>query len=174
VVANHQAESKSTSPKIFARQIFYPTGPISGINITTMLIQEILGPIARTVTKVAPTAVNRSAELFTQFRGQLSQIEQIAADIRNPRSFDFAVDRLLNLHQDLYKLKQGNQADFRIVREIERLADDLQGMIKHFRSNAQQPGAAGMFLQSIARELVPTLKNRLSSLESLMKTPTTK
>ena len=42
MVANHQAESKSTSPKIFARHIFYPTGPISGINITTMLVHEIL------------------------------------------------------------------------------------------------------------------------------------
>lgn len=126
--------------------------------------------VAKSAAKLAakPLAPH-IVELFARYRDSLKQIAYVVSDPRNPRALDSALQRLIDLHNDLFKLKQGNEANFRIVREIERLAEDLQGMIKHFRVNSQQPGATGMFLQSIQRDLVPTLERRLLTLESLMK-----
>jgi len=139
-----------------------------------MLIHEItenlatLAKGAATALKSAPT-VNKSLELFPQLRTAISHIERIASDARDPRAFDSALDRLMALHRDLYGITNANKENFRIVGEVERLRDDLQRMIGHFRSNAQQPGAGSMFLQSIQRELVPVLNDRLRSIESMLK-----
>lgn len=125
--------------------------------------------IAPTLAKTAPGAVERVAELFARHRANLAQIERLASDPRDYRAFPEAMQRLKQLHGDLYDVAHLNSQNYRLVAEVNRLRDDLQGMIRHFETNAQQPGATSMFLQSIQRELVPTLTNRLRSLEAVIK-----
>lgn len=125
--------------------------------------------LAPTVAKTAPGAAERVAELFARHRANLAQIERLASDPRDFRAFPDVMQRLKQLHGDLYDIAHVNSSNTRVVAEVNRLRDDLQGMIRHFETNSRQPGASGMFLQSIQRELVPTLTNRLRSLEALVK-----
>jgi hypothetical protein len=148
--------------------------------LTENLASTIAKGAAAVVAKSAPAAVktapvvatdlHKTADyLFSQFKDQLSLIQRISADPRNPRSLNYVIDHLMNLHQDIYRLKQGNQANQRIAAEVERLADDLQRMIVMYRSNAQQPGAASMLLHNINQELVPVLTDRLRAIQQLIK-----
>ena len=125
--------------------------------------------IAPTLAKTAPGAVERVTELFARHRANLAQIAQLASNPRDFRALPDAIQRLKVLHGDLYDIAHLNSQTPRVVTEVNRLRDDIQGMIKHFEINSSQPGATSMFLQSIQQELVPTLTNRLRSLEALVK-----
>ena len=125
--------------------------------------------LAPAIAKTAPQAVERSAELFARNRANLAQIAQLASNPNDYRALPNVVQRLKVLHSDLYDVGTLNSQNTRVIGEVNRLRDDLQGMINLFLTNASQPGVTGMFLQSIQRELVPTLANRLRSLEALVK-----
>ena len=181
VVLNHHPETKSTYPKFFARLFFYPAGPISGINICTMLINEItenlatLAKGAATALKSAPTLAkgsDRVAELLQRQQANLAQIDQLA-NSRDFRALPDALQRLKQFHSDLYDIAHTNSQNTRVVAEVNRLRDDLVPVLRNMEINSGQPGATAMFLQSISRELVPVLKDRLRSLEALLKTSTT-
>ena len=125
--------------------------------------------LAPTLAKTAPAAAERVAELFARHRANLAQIAQLANNPRDFRALPDVIQRLKGLHSDLYDIGSLNSQTPRVVTEVNRLRDDLQGIILYMNTNASQPGVTGMFLQSIQRELVPTLANRLRSLEALVK-----
>jgi hypothetical protein len=182
VVLNHQAESKSTPPKFFARLFFYPAGPISGYKYTTMLIYEITENLASTLAKGAATALksaptlakgtDRVAELLQRQQANLAQIDQLA-NSRDFRALPDALQRLKQFHSDLYDIAHVNSQNQRVVAEVNRLRDDLVPILRNMEINSNQPGASSVFLQSISRELVPVLKDSLRSLEAILKTSTT-
>ena len=147
-----------------------------------MLIYEItenlatLAKGAATALKSAPTlakGTDRVAELLQRQRANLAQIEQLAANSRDFRALPDALQRLKQFHGDLYDIAHAYSQNPRVVAEVNRLRDDLVPVLRNMEINANQPGATGMFLQSISRELVPVLKDRLRSLEALLKTSTT-
>jgi ABC-type transporter Mla subunit MlaD len=181
-VQKHPHQTLSTSLNFSVFYFFILQDPVGTIN-NIMRIQDLdenlsstLGTLAKgaaklapTVAKTAPGAAERVAELFARHRANLAQIERLASDPRDFRAFPDVMQRLKQLHGDLYDIAHVNSSNTRVVAEVNRLRDDLQGMIRHFETNSRQPGASGMFLQSIQRELVPTLTNRLRSLEALVK-----
>jgi hypothetical protein len=149
-----------------------------------MLINEIienqlakqLFKSAATAVKSAPTVANgaeRVTELFARHRANLAQIAQLANDPRDFRALPDALQRLKQFHGDLYDIAHVNSQNTRVVAEVNRLRDDLVPILRNMEINANQPGATAVFLQSISRELVPVLKDRLRSLEALIKTSTT-
>jgi hypothetical protein len=181
VVLNHHPETKSTPPKFFARLFFNPAGPISGINICTMRLHEItenlatLAKGAATALKSAPTiakGTDRVAELLQRQQANLAQIDQLA-NSRDFRALPDALQRLKQFHGDLYDIAHVNSQNPKIVAEVNRLRDDLVPVLRNMEINSNQPSASSVFLQSISRELVPVLKDRLRSLEALIKTSTT-
>jgi hypothetical protein len=142
-------------------------------------ITENLATLAKgaaTALKSAPTlakGVDRVAELLQRQQANLAQIERLAQDPRDFRAFPESIQRLKQFHGDLYDIAHVNSQNTRVVAEVNRLRDDLVPVLRNMEINSNQPGATGMFLQSISRELVPVLKDRLRSLEALIKTSTT-
>jgi len=131
---------------------------------------------AATALKSAPTiakGTDRVAELLQRQQANLAQIAQLADNPRDFRALPDALQRLKQFHSDLYDIAHTNSQNPRVVAEVNRLRDDLVPVLRNMEINANQPSAAGMFLQSISRELVPVLKDRLRSLEALLKTSTT-
>ena len=132
----------------------------------------ILAKGAATALKSAPTVAkgaDRVAELLQRQRANLAQIEQLAANSRDFRALPNALQRLKQFHGDLYDIAHFNSQNTRVVAEVNRLRDDLVPVLRNMEINSNQPGATSMFLQSISRELVPVLKDRLRSLEALVK-----
>jgi hypothetical protein len=131
---------------------------------------------AATAVKSAPTVAkgaDRVAELLQRQRANLAQISQLADNSRDFRALPDAIQRLKQFHSDLYDVAHANSQNTRVVAEVNRLRDDLVPILRNMEINANQPGASSVFLQSISRELVPVLKDRLRSLEALLKTSTT-
>jgi hypothetical protein len=146
-----------------------------------MLIYEItenlatLAKSAATTLKSAPTVAkgaDRVAELLQRQQANLAQIDQLA-NSRDFRALPDALQRLKQFHGDLYDIAHVNSQNTRVVAEVNRLRDDLVPVLRNMEINTNQPGATAMFLQSISRELLPVLKDRLRSLEALIKTSTT-
>ena len=143
-----------------------------------MRIQDIDESLASTLVKGAATALksaptlakgsDRVAELLQRQQANLAQIDQLA-NSRDFRALPDALQRLKQFHGDLYDIAHFNSQNTRVVAEVNRLRDDLVPVLRNMEINSNQPGATSMFLQSISRELVPVLKDRLRSLEALVK-----
>ena len=125
--------------------------------------------IAPTLTKTAPAAAERLAELFARHRANLAQIERVAADPNDYRALPGVIQRLKQFHSDLYDIAHVNSQNQKVVSEVNRLRDDLVPIMRNMEVNANQPGATGILLQSTRQELIPVLTNRLRSLEALLK-----
>lgn len=128
---------------------------------------------AATALKSAPTLANgaeRVTELFARHRANLAQIAQLANDPRDFRALPDVIQRLKQFHSDLYDIGNFNSQIPRVVAAVNSLRDDLVPVLRNMEVNINQPGATGIFLQSIRQDLVPILTDRLRSLESLIKT----
>ena len=127
---------------------------------------------AATALKSAPTlakGADRVAELLQRQQANLAQIDQLANNPRDFRALPDALQRLKQFHSDLYDIAHANSQNQRLVAEVNRLRDDLVPVLRNMEINANQPMAAAVLLQSISRELVPTLTSRLRSLEAMLK-----
>ena len=109
---------------------------------------QALANLAPTAAKTAPKvagSASRVVELFSRHRANIAQIEQLSS---NPRALPEVIQRLKQLHGDLYDIAHFNSKNTRIVGEVNRLRDDLAPVIRNMEVNANAPGAASVLLQS--------------------------